>query len=314
MFLILLFSTSIAIFAQAVCPNASNVSKIGQTEEYFYKKYSNQKGDENSLHFALTRPVDNLRLKKRPLVIGVHSGGFLDLCLFQPCYLKYSENVLTQNFVTRGFLTASIEYRLNSPLDFKPPRIKDEVLRGAQYRAVQDVRDAIKFIFKNAETLGVDTNNIFLVGTSAGAITVLHAAYLDNDEVPADLTSKYGRLSEREKIKGVISLAGALSDLKYLDGGDKIPLMLVHGNEDDIVPPEKGFYLGMKHLTPVYGDKAVYEEALKKGIPARGYFYDYGHSYPERYKSEIFKNANDFIRSYLDCGTAEKSLTANKQN
>ena len=63
----------------------------------------------------------------------------------------------------------------------------------------------------------------------------------------------------------------------------------------------------MSHLTPVYGDKAVFEEAQKKGIPAKGYFYDYGHSYPERYKSTIFKNANDFIRSYLDCGAARNA-------
>lgn len=312
LFLILLFSSSSQIYSQTVCKNAKAVSTPGQVEKYVYKQVPDNDGNIEPLHIALVRPVDNLPDKKRPLVIGVHSGGFLSLCLFEPCYLKYSERILTENFTPQGFATASIEYRLNSPLDFDPPNVKDETLKEAHYKAVQDVREAIKYIFENADKFGVDTNNVFLIGTSAGAITVLHAAYLDNNEVPKELLDKYGRLAERQKIKGAISLAGALYDLKYLDGGDKIPLMLVHGTEDLIVPPEKGFYLQMSHLTPVYGDKAVFEEARKKGIPAKGYFYDYGHSYPERYKNTIFKNANDFIHSYLDCGTQEKSITAAK--
>lgn len=311
-FLVLLFSTTVSIYSQTVCQTAKASSIIGRTEKYVYKNYRDEDGREDRLHFALVRPVDNLADKKRPLIIGVHSGGFLDFCLFQPCYLKYSENVLAENFTPQGFLTASIEYRLTSPLDFKPPNIKDGTLRAAHYKAVQDAREAIKYIFENAERLGVDTNNVFLIGTSAGAITVLHAAYLDNDEVPKDLFDKYGGLEKREKIKGVISFSGAIYDLKYLDGGDKVPLMIVHGTEDFIVPPEKGFYLGMKHLTPVYGGRAVFEEALKKGIPAKGYFYDYGHSYPEKYKRAIFKNASEFIYSYLDCGTGEKLITAAK--
>ena len=311
-FIILLFSTNLLVYSQTICQNTKAVSRAGQIEKYVYKKYVDEDGDEDDLHIALVRPVDNLKDKKRPLIIGVHSGGFLDICFFQPCYLKYSENVLTENFTPQGFLTASVEYRLTSPLDFKPPDIRDETLKAAHYKAVQDVRQAIKYIFENAEKLGVDTNNVFLVGTSAGAITVLHAAYLDNEEVPKELLEKYGRLEKREKLKGVISLSGAIYDLKYLDGGDKIPLMVVHGNEDFIVPPDKGFYLGMKHLTPVYGGRAVFEEAQKKGIPVKGYFYDYGHSYPEKYKSTIFKNANEFIHSYLECGTQERAVTAAK--
>lgn len=309
-FCILLFSTSLQTYSQNVCQNTKADSKSGQVEKYVYKQYEDDDGDSHQLRIALVRPVDNLPDKKRPLIIGVHSGGFLKLCLFEPCYVRYSENVLTQNFTPQGFATASIEYRLTSPLDFNLPNVSDDAIKESHYRAVQDVRDAIKYIFDNADKLGIDTNNVFLVGTSAGAITVLHAAYLDNDEVSKELTAKFGQLAEREKIKGVISLAGAIYDLKYLDGGDKIPLMLVHGNEDLIVPPEKGYYLQMSHLTPVYGDKAIYEEAQKKGIPAKGYFYDYGHSYTDKYKAVIFKNANEFIRSYLDCGSREKSITA----
>ncbi len=287
--------------SQSFCQNTKANSTAGNLERYVYKKYVSEKGKEKELNIGLVRPIDNLPNKKRPLIIGVHSGGFVNFCPFEPCYVKHSENVLIPNFTPQGYITAAVQYRLTSPLDFKFPKIKDEKLKETQYKATQDVREAIKFIFENAEKYDVDTENVFLFGTSAGAITALHAAFLDNEEVPKDLLDKYGPLAKREKIKGVISLSGAIYDLSYLDGGDKVPMMIVHGTEDGIVPIDKGFYLGMKHLTPVFGGRAILDEARKKGIEAKGFFYDFGHDYPSRFLKDIFKNANDFIRSNLNC-------------
>ncbi|HSK73035.1 MAG TPA: alpha/beta hydrolase, partial [Pyrinomonadaceae bacterium] len=252
LFLFLSGWTNLQVYSQIPCANAEANSTAGDLEKHVYKTYLDKKGNEKELHIGLARPVDKLPAKKRPLIIGVHGGGFMDFCPFEPCYARFSENVLTRHFTPQGFLTASVQYRLTSPFDFKPPRIKDETLRETHYKATQDARDAIKFIFENAEKFGVDTKNVFLVGTSAGAITALHAAYLDGAEVPEDLSKKYGALAKREKISGVISLSGAVYDLSYLKN-EQTPLMLVHGNEDFIVPPDKGFYFGLKHLTPVFG-------------------------------------------------------------
>jgi predicted esterase len=309
---ILLFSANLQVFSQTFCQNTKLNSTAGKLENYIYKNYQSAKGKEKRLAIGLVRPIDDLPGKKRPLIIGVHGGGFVDFCLFEPCYVKYSENVLVPNFTAQGFLTASIQYQLTSALDFKPPKIKDETLKDAQYKATQDVREAIKYIFENAEKLGVDTENVFLIGTSAGAITVLHAAYLDDEEIPKDLYKKYGGLAKKEKIRGVISLSGAIYDLAYLEGGDKVPLMIVHGSDDFIVPFEKGFYLNMKHLTPVFGGKAIFDAAQKKGFDVKGFFYDFGHAYPGRFSSEIFKNANDFFRSHLDCSTGNRADRATK--
>ncbi len=308
--LILLFSANLQ--AQNFCGNAKTNSTAGSLEKYVYKNYLSGKGKEKALNIGLVRPVDKSAAKKRPLVIGVHSGGFVDFCPFEPCYVKYSENILVPNFTPRGFLTAAIQYRLTPPLDFKPPKVNDETLRETQYKATQDARDAIKFIFENAEKLGVDTDNVFLMGTSAGAITALHAAYLDDEEIPKDLFKKYGGLAKREKIRGVISLSGALYELSYLDGADKVPLFVVHGSEDSIVPSEKGFYLGMKHLTPVYGGRAVFEAARKKGIDASAYFDDFGHAYPSRFLNNIYSKTNEFISLHLTCENAERSKNTGK--
>jgi len=305
----LLFCVSVQVNSQNFCQNPKVGSTPGNLEKYVYKTYKTEKRKEKQLSIGLVRPVDNLPNKKRPLIIGVHSGGFVNFCPFEPCYLKYSENILVPNFTARGFITASIQYRLSPPLEFNPLKISDRVLKEVQYKAVQDVREAIKYIFANADKFGVDTENVFLVGTSAGAITALNTAYLDSEEVPKDLLENYGTLAKREKIKGVVSLSGALYDLAYLDGGDKVPLLIVHGSEDFIVPPEKGFYLGMKHLTPVFGGKAVFDAAQKKGIDARAVFYDFGHKYPSRFISDIFKNVNEFIGSHLTCASDRKTAT-----
>jgi len=304
-FLILLFGLNSHAFAQSFCRETrishQVASSAGTLEKYVYKQYRSEKGKDKQLSIGLMRPLDNLPDKKRPLIIGVHGGAFVDFCPFEPCYVKYSENVLTPNFTPQGFITTSVQYRLTSPLDYKSFKVKDDKLLETHYKAAQDVREAIKFIFENADRFGVDRENVFLVGTSAGAITVLHSAFMDEEEIPKNLLEKHGGLAKREKIKGVISFSGAIYDLSYLAGDDKVPVMLVHGTRDDIVPFEKGFYLRMTHLTPVYGGKAIFEEAKKQGIPAQGFFYDFGHGYPDKFLSGIFKNANDFIRLNLNC-------------
>lgn len=296
--LVLLYSPA---YSNILCQNPQPNSTAGNLEKYIYKTFQSEKGKEKQLDIGLVRPVDKLPLKKRPLIIGVHGGGFINFCPFEPCFVKFSENILTEYFTSRGYLTISVQYRLHSPFDFRPPKIKDEKLLEVQYKAAQDVRDAIRYVFANADKLGVDTENVFLIGRSSGAITVLNAAYLDEGEVPADLEKKYGPLAKKEQIKGVISLSGAIYDLSYLAGKDKVPILIVHGREDSVVPANKGFYLGMKHLTPVYGGKAIFDEAIKRGIKAQGIFYDFGHDFPSHFVSDIYKNANQFINSNLTC-------------
>jgi predicted esterase len=302
--IVVLFLANLQVYSQTFCQNSKADYSAGKSENYVYKEYSNKKGEKKKLHLELVQPNDKLPYKKRPLIIGLHGSGFINTCIFEACYLKYKD-VLTKYFIPQGFVVASIEYRLSSPFALDPPEIKDDKLKEAHYKAVQDARQAIQFIFENADKMGFDKDNVFLIGTSAGAITALNAAFLDNEEVPKDLLEKNGQLVKREKIKGVISISGAIYDLSYLDNGDKIPLMIVHGKKDFIVPIDKGFYLKMKHLTPVYGGRAIFEQAQLKGLPVTGFFYDYGHTYPDNFLTEIFKNANDFIRSNLTCSAGK---------
>jgi acetyl esterase/lipase len=240
-FLSLLLCASLTAFSRNVCQNTKAESSASDTEKYVYKTYLDKKSNKKELHIALTRPIDNLPVKKRPLVIGLQGSAFVDTCFLDPCYVKYSDNVLKPNFTPQGFVTASIQYRLNSPFDFL--KINDEKLKETHYKAIQDAREAIKYIFANAEKFGVDTSNVFLVGTSAGAITALHSVYLGDDEVPKDLPKNTANWKSA-KISKASSAFPARSTIYLISKATKKSLMIVHGKDDQIVPFDKGFISG----------------------------------------------------------------------
>jgi acetyl esterase/lipase len=80
-------------------------------------------------------------------------------------------------FAERGYVVASINYRLG----FFP--LAPSVDR-AGYRALQDAHAAVCYLIANADEFGIDTSNIFAAGTSAGAITALNLAFMEEKNRP----------------------------------------------------------------------------------------------------------------------------------
>lgn len=82
-----------------------------------------------------------------PVIFDIHGGGWM-----------YGDKELNKYYcmslATRGFAVVSISYRLFP-----------DVSLGA---ALEDIFDAINFVNENAEDLGLDANNMFLTGDSAG--------------------------------------------------------------------------------------------------------------------------------------------------
>jgi hypothetical protein len=83
-------------------------------------------------------------------------------------------------------------------------------------------------------------------GVSAGAITVVNAAYLDQqDEIPDFLLDDMdnlggfeglsGNLGYDSSFYGVVNLCGAIGDKNWIIEDD-IPIVSMHGDQDDIVP------------------------------------------------------------------------------
>jgi acetyl esterase/lipase len=143
---------------------------------------------------------------KSPVIIVIHGGAWETGNSKQlPALNSYLAN--------RGYNVAAINYRLAPAYKSPAP--------------VEDTKDAINYLTQNAEELNIDTNNIVLLGRSAGAQIALVTAYTLHNP----------------NIKGVISFYGP-ADMVW---GGQIKMSKLVLNTDKIY---KGFFGGLYNQVP----------------------------------------------------------------
>ncbi|MDP2339283.1 MAG: alpha/beta hydrolase [Bacteroidota bacterium] len=213
--------------------------------------------------------------KNRPLVMLIHGGAF---------YIGSKESAAEQSLATSlakcGYVVASIDYRLG----FK---LLPSDLEMSGYRAVQDAHAALRYLAHNAKGLGIDPNQVYVGGTSAGAVASINVAFMNNDERPerikeADkegIVSKIeesgNRYTEKFTIKAVANMWGAVADLNIIDKNDKISVLSIHGTADEIVPYEydhpfkNSMLVNRMLMDKMYGSKSIHDRLLMLGIRNR---------------------------------------------
>ena len=225
-----------------------------------YGSAINIKNVNEQLFLDIFKPPLEDTNTKRPLLIFIHGGGFKN-----NTKTTLLSTLICTSFAKKGYVTATIDYRLGVENN---GAIKD--YHEAMYRAQQDGKAAIRFFKKNAELYGVDSSQIFITGSSAGAMATLAMAYMDENEIPADIDqTKWGSLDGQSgneqyssKVKGVMNNWGALIDYKWIQKGD-IPLFNVAGTADKTVPYDSASdYHSFK-----YGPYILYKHCLSLGIP-----------------------------------------------
>ncbi|HTA81311.1 MAG TPA: alpha/beta hydrolase [Bacteroidia bacterium] len=255
---------SIAGFSQSYCiPNRFTKadyfkdSAIECAESLVYGQAKDWEGDKTELDLTLFYPKRSVDLlKKRPLIILIHGGSFNGgnkLFFFNEAKL----------LAKRGFVTASINYRLGWLIDYQRT---DTAYDQDFYRACQDSKAAIRFLVHNAELYGIDTSEIFIGGISAGAIAAIADAYytqadwntdypwIENKLGPNDNSSN--TLSETYSIKGVISMWGDIRDTSRItaNAARHIPLDIFHGTADKLIAYVKTDTINYpKIFTPAQG-------------------------------------------------------------
>lgn len=236
-------------------------------------------------------------LAKRPLIVFQFGGGFAIGWRAEPVIPDFCKF-----FAQHGYAVASIDYRLGFNVD------SQSTVR-AMYRAMQDERAALRFLASNAQPFRIDTNNLFLTGTSAGCFSALGNCFMSEADRPAPT---YGYLLEPNdlgcmdcsgnnlfgqripSIKAIINQWGAILDTSLITANENIPIISFHGDQDLLVPYEYGFPFQLPVFPPVYGSKPIHERLTSLGIlnelrPLVGY----GHE-PELLNA----NLNDTIRLY----------------
>ena len=254
---------------------------IDSTSNVEYGKAVNIKGENETLLLDVFSPPKEDTMKKRPLLIFIHGGGFQNNSKTG----SYSSMVCA-SFAKRGYVTASIDYRLGVEKsgmgnDGKKEKTNTDYAE-ALYRAQQDGKAAIRFFRKNAKKYGIDTSQIFLTGSSAGSKTCMAIAYMDEKEVPKEINQKkWGSLEGNSgnegfssKVAGVMNAWGAMIDYRWIQKGD-VPLFNTAGTEDKTVPFDSAYnYHGFK-----YGAYILFQHCLSIGVPT-GWrpFYATGHT------------------------------------
>ena len=190
--------------------------------------YTFAEKDGQELKLDVYMPEDSLN--EHPCIVFAFGGGFKMGTRDEASYQKF----LTE-MAENGIVGVSIDYRLG----LKDKKIKNliqlaKILENSVNMAVEDMVSAVEFVLKNAADLKVNTKQIMLSGSSAGAITALQTDYyLCN--------AKIKNLPEDFRFAGVISFAGAVASF-----GEKLeykkqpaPVLFMHGTKDELVTYNK---------------------------------------------------------------------------
>jgi para-nitrobenzyl esterase len=202
------------------------------------------------------------------LIIFIHGGRLVTGD-------KRDTRMLCDLFAHKGFVTATIDYRL-----IDVPVVDSNIVVEGLIQAMSDAKAAVRFFVEDAATLNlydIDTNYIFISGVSAGGLIASHVAYLDStDNIPAYVLNfiyanggfsgnSSTNTSYSAPIKGVINYSGALMRKEFISTGEPA-LFSVHDDGDTIVPCNHG--LSHAYNCPVYcdGSCSMQREANLKGV------------------------------------------------
>lgn len=220
------------------------------------------------LDLDLYRPIVDEKHKRQPLLVLIHGGAFYGSD-------KRSEGFpeMAEYFARRGYVVASINYRMG----FWP---WGQSVDRAGYRAVQDANAALRFLVSKSDEYNIDTANIFVAGSSAGAVTALNLAFMREENRPE---ASYSMVSENFKnvlglimhymfnwdvnivsllgldvdlgeiaslnpeiqvpfrVKAVVNMWGAVHDLDMLGNSKNTAILSFHGDADEVLPYTEGY-------------------------------------------------------------------------
>ena len=174
----------------------------------------------------------------RPLVVMIHGGAFFNGDKADEAYVKWC-----RHFASLGYVAISVNYRLGF-------RTTHNEIQRAGYRALQDVNAAVRYIVSRP-SYRVNPDMVFTAGTSAGGITALNLAFMEEEDRPPITFG--GTLGDEGKIdsinpedntpftiKAVGNMWGAVQDLGMLLSKD-VAVISYHSEDDEIVPSGRGY-------------------------------------------------------------------------
>jgi acetyl esterase/lipase len=191
----------------------------------------------------LYSPLDHDKTKPLPGIVVIHGGGFND-----GDKARGRELNICENLTLKGYVCMSINYKLR--------RMQGQVTWP---QSVHDAKAAVRYLRKEAASLGVDPERIGVIGCSAGCnLAMMLATTGPADGFDTVKGEPYQDVSAR--VSCAVGFYGAVdlmnyhdmkmfaktreeapelykkgSPITYLDAKDA-PMLLVHGTADVTVP------------------------------------------------------------------------------
>ena len=216
--------------------------------------------DTCSLYMDIFRPTEGAQTTfgdiPKPTIMYVFGGGFLMGQRTDDFTRKWFK-LLNDD----GYAVVTIDYRLG----MKGYKVGKGLIGAfksvdrfklSQQVGVEDVFSAVSYLAKYKDRLGIDTDNLVLAGSSAGAIITLASVY--------DIArGKTDGLPEGFSFKGAMSFAGAIISTNGAPSFDTppCPVLLFHGTADQAVAYRHLGFMGKG----LWGSDFIAEKLNKKG-------------------------------------------------
>jgi para-nitrobenzyl esterase len=257
---------------------------IKHSDIQYGSNYDN-KNQLTNLLMDVYEPRNDTSTALRPIIFFMHGGSFVG-----GDRSDQNINKTAEFFAQKGYVTANIEYRVEqtnviSPfVNFADPYNWYRAIA----RTTQDLKAAIRYFKKDVATNNnyykVDTNTIFIYGSSAGAISMLHTVFLDDTtEMGFYFKSAYKDLGGLDGnsgnpgytikgVKAVVSCSGAISDLNFINNNRDIQYIGFHNNPDLTVPFDAGCFITVAcWLGQFYGANKIFPKIKSAGTNAEFY-------------------------------------------
>lgn len=248
--------------------------------------YAEKEGQK--LYLDIYEPENSF--KNRPVFIFMHGGGF---GFGSP--RNDDEVQLAKTAASYGYVAVQISYRLTRKDQSFGCDFEAEGKINTFKLAAEDFLDAVSFIIDNKEQFNIDPEKIIIGGSSAGAEAVLSAAF--NQDLLFKDTAKYDNIN----FQGILSLAGAIVDKRYINKANVVPSIFFHGMADNVVPYATAPHHFCKKNEPGYlildGSRSIADRLKELDTPYMIYSFTGARheisSIPFPYLKEVFQYFDD---------------------
>lgn len=235
---------------------SSAAKDIRKISDILYAEKINDQRKHQELYLDVFVPAGNC-VRNSAAVILFHGGGLRR-------GTRDSHTQIAEALCRRGYVVVSADYRLRTNLSAD--------IRDSIRDAVSDGVDAIDFVRNKSSEYGIDENNLFIGGDSAGGYIASYIGYMDE---PAALVSK------RKSIRGIIDIYGGNIPVRPDKGEPSI--LIIHGDADEMVDYQDSLSLIRKCK-----EAGIYTELFTMEGE--------GHSYKNYYFDRVIGQIDLFMR------------------